>query len=66
MEFFMLNPNKSLTTEEIFNHIWKDTDQTADVVWLYVSYLRNKLKSISADIFIEGEKDGSFILTSEA
>ena len=66
MEFFMLNPNKSLTTEEIFNHVWKDTDQTMDVVWLYVSYLRNKLKSISADILIEGEKDGSFTLVEEA
>lgn len=65
MEFFMLNPNKSLTTEEIYNHVWKDTDQTTDVVWLYVSYLRNKLKSISADIFIEGEKDGSFTLVEE-
>ncbi|MBO4864567.1 MAG: response regulator transcription factor [Eubacterium sp.] len=62
MEFFMMNPGKSFTTEEIYSHVWKDDEAGKDVVWVYISYLRNKLRSISGDISIEGEKDGSFSL----
>ena len=36
-----------------------------EIVWVYISYLRNKLKSISADIEIEGEQGGSFKLVSK-
>ena len=62
MEFLMMNPNKSFTTEEIFSHVWKDAEEGPDVVWIYISYLRNKLRSIVADVEINGEKGGSFIL----
>ena len=63
MEFFMMNPEKSFSTEEIFSHVWKDEKEvTQDVVWIYISYLRNKLKSISCDVVIDGDKDQSFIL----
>ena len=62
MEFFMINPNKSFTTEEIYAHVWKDDAAGKDVVWIYISYLRNKLKAIAADIVITGEKNGSFTL----
>ncbi|MCR5215086.1 MAG: response regulator transcription factor [Eubacterium sp.] len=62
MEFLMANPNKSFTTEEIYAHVWKEDDSGLDVVWIYISYLRNKLKSVVADIEIVGEKGGTFIL----
>jgi len=62
MEFLMMNPNKSFTTEEIFSRVWKDAEEGPDVVWIYISYLRNKLRSIVADVEINGEKGGSFIL----
>lgn len=62
MEFFMMNPEKSFTTEEIYSHVWKESDDGIDVVWIYISYLRNKLRSIAADIDIKGEKNGSFVL----
>lgn len=62
MEFFMMNPNKSFTTEEIYSHVWKDGEEGSEVVWIYISYLRNKLKSIAADVEIKGEKGGSFTL----
>lgn len=63
LEFFMLNAGRPLTTERIFDHVWKgDESAERDVVWVYVSFLRSKLHSINADIDIEGEKDGSFIL----
>ncbi len=62
MEFFMLNPNKSFTTEEIYSHVWKDQDAGPDIVWVYISYLRNKLMSIAGDVEIVGEQGGEFSL----
>lgn len=63
LEFFMLNSGKELPTERIFDHVWKnDADATPDVVYVYVSFLRSKLRSINADIDIVGEKGGSYIL----
>ncbi len=63
MEFFMMNPDKSFTTEEIYSHVWKDEETGPEIVWLYISYLRNKLRSISGDVIIEGEQGGDFKLT---
>ncbi len=66
LEFFMLNANKELSTQRIFEHVWKN-DESADpeVVWMYISFLRSKLQSINADIEIVGEKNGSYTLTAE-
>ena len=66
MKFFMLNIGKSLSTEVIFAHVWKDEeDVTEDIVWIYVSYLREKLTAIQADIQILGEKNGTFLLQAK-
>ena len=65
MEFLMLNAQKSLSTQEIFRHVWsKDKDEDLDegFVWIYISYLRQKLKAIHADLAILGEEGGSFTL----
>ena len=63
MEFFMLNPEKELTTQELFEHVWKDTpDAEPELVWMYVSYLRNKLAAIEADLIIIGDRGGSYRL----
>ena len=63
MNYFLLNQNKELSTEEIFNHVWKnDTDSNSDIVWVYVSYLRQKLNSIQSSVRIEGDKGGSYKL----
>ena len=67
MEFLMLNSGKKLTTKEIFQHVWKG-EQSKDLdegfVWIYISYLRQKLKAIKADLTILGEENGSFCLVS--
>ena len=66
MEFFMRNPEKEFSTEEIFSHIWKDEqEQGSGIVWVYVSYLRNKLRAIDADIRIVGEEGGNYCLTGK-
>ena len=66
LEFFMLNPDKELSTERIFEHVWKnDSSDNIEVVWMYISFLRSKLQSINADIRIDGDKNGSYALRTE-
>lgn len=63
MNYFLLNQNKELSTEELLNHVWKnDLDANSEVVWIYVSYLRQKLQSIQSSVRIEGDKGGSYKL----
>ncbi|MCR5417790.1 MAG: response regulator transcription factor [Lachnospiraceae bacterium] len=64
MEMFMRSPGKSFTTDQILTHIWQeDKEQSPDIVWVYISYLRSKLKSIYADVQILGDEGGSFVLS---
>ena len=63
MELLMRNQGKKQSTETIFERVWKDeADQGPEVVWVYISYLRQKLLSIGADLEIDGERAGAFSL----
>lgn len=65
MEYMMLNPEKELTTVDLYHHVWPDgalEGSPEEAVWIYISYLRQKLMSINADIGIEGMKGGNFTL----
>ncbi|MBQ6165522.1 MAG: response regulator transcription factor [Clostridia bacterium] len=63
MEYLMLNPNKYIGTDELFNHIWSDEPETdKGIVFVYVSFLNNKLRSIDADIKISADDSGNYIL----
>lgn len=66
LEFFMLNVGKKLSTDQIFNHVWANDKDDPEIdngyVFIYVSYLRQKLKSIGANVVIEGEKMGDYEL----
>ena len=63
MEVLMLNKNKKLSTEYIYNHVWsKDDDSDTGYVWIYISYLKQKLKAINANVDILGEKNREFEL----
>lgn len=64
MREFMKNPGRELATNYLLWKIWnneKEADE--DTVWLYVSYLKNKLRSIVTAVTIIGDKGGAFILT---
>lgn len=66
MQTLMLNPDRELETQYLLEHVWKnEADAEADTVWLYVSYLKGKLRSVNTDVTIEGEKGGSFKLTEK-
>ena len=63
MNYLLLNQNKEVSVQEIFNHIWKnEADVTEDIVWVYISYLRQKLNSIQSDVRIDGERETGFTL----
>ena len=66
MAYFMLNPAKKLTTDQLFKTIWDDEEGVDEsIVWVYISYLRQKLQAIQADISILGEKGGDFCLLQD-
>ena len=66
LEFFMLNAGKKLSTDQIFNHVWANDKDDPEIdngyVFIYVSYLRQKLKSIGANVVIEGGEMGGYEL----
>lgn len=47
LEYFMQNPKRVLSTEQIMEKVWGyDSDAEINVVWVYISYLREKLSSL--------------------
>lgn len=63
MQILMKNPSRPLETAYLLQHVWADEGSAdADTVWLYISYLRNKLASVAADVRLEGTHGGSFSL----
>ena len=63
MRFLMMNEGKELSTEEILRRVWDDEPGiSAEIVWMYISFLREKLTAIGATTEICGEKDGAFTL----
>jgi len=63
MKELILGKGRELTTEYLLEHVWKNEDGAGeDTVWLYVSYLKNKLKSVASPVIIEGEKGQAFSL----
>lgn len=63
MKLFMLNENKELSTSYLFQKIWSGEEGVDEsVVWIYISYLREKLSAINSDLSIFGEEGPSFRL----
>ncbi len=63
IQMLAVNRDKALTTAYILDHIWKNEGEAGeDTVWLYISYLKAKLRAIGTDVFISGERGGAFRL----
>ncbi len=60
MDILMGAPEKSFTTEQLWEEVWREETASKEVVWMYISFLRSKLESIGADISIEGEQGGNY------
>ena len=67
MEQFMNHPGIAFSTEELLEKFWKNEDGAdGEAVWMYISFLRNKLKSVGSSMVISGESGGAYILTQGA
>lgn len=65
MKLLILNQGKNLSTKHIFQAVWgKDDDPDIDegYVYIYISYLRQKLKAIQANVAILQDEDQAYQL----
>ena len=63
MEMLMRNPQKLISTEAFMDRIWGyDSEAELNIVWVYISTLRKKLKSIDADVEIEAQRGLGYYL----
>jgi DNA-binding response OmpR family regulator len=66
MQTLILNAGRDLETKYLLEHVWsKEPEAQPDTVWLYISYLRNKLVAVAAKLVIEGVPGGSFTLKED-
>ena len=63
LEYFMQNPKRVLSTEQIMEKVWGyDSEAEINVVWVYISYLRKKLSSLGADVQIKASRNAGYYL----
>lgn len=63
LEMLMRDPRKLISTEQFMDRIWGyDSEAELNVVWVYISYLRKKLKSIGANIEIKAQRGIGYYL----
>ena len=64
LQALILNQNHEVSTQYLLEHVWDGAEEAGpDTVWLYISYLRGKLRSVASNVKIEGERGSSFRLT---
>jgi DNA-binding response OmpR family regulator len=66
MELLMARHGNKISVDTFMNHIWGyDTDTESNVVWVYISYLRKKLKALGADVSIKALRNAGYSLVTE-
>ncbi len=63
MEMLMRDPRKLISTEAFMDRIWGfDSEAELNIVWVYISTLRKRLKAIDADIEIRSQRGLGYYL----
>lgn len=64
LAYLIMNAEKSLPADQLLAQGW-DEDDHADQedLWIYISYLRQKLRAVNAQVTLEGAKGGPYTLT---
>ena len=63
MELFMRSPNTVLSADRIMERVWGwDSDAEINVVWVHISNLRKKLKSIGSGVTIRANRGLGYML----
>lgn len=64
MQLLILNKGHTVSAEYILGNVWnREPDAQPDTVWLYISYLKRKLKAIASATKIEGDENSGYILS---
>ena len=63
MQLFIIHAGKELDGSFILEHVWaREPEADQDTVFLYVNYLRRKLRGIASQVKISGERGKSYRL----
>lgn len=66
MELFMRSPKTVLSADRIMERVWGwDSDAEINVVWVHISNLRKKLKSIGSQLTVKVNRGLGYILEAE-
>lgn len=66
LELLLANPKQVISTERIFEKIWGyDSDTELNIVWVYIAYLRKKLKKVGANVKIQAHRNVGYSLELE-
>ena len=63
MEMLMEAPGRVISVETFMDSIWADGDADVNVVWVYISNLRRKLKTLDAGIEIHSSRGLGYSLS---
>ena len=67
LELLLSNPKQVISTERMFEKIWGyDSDTELNIVWVYIAYLRKKLKKIGANVKIQAHRNVGYSLELES
>ncbi len=63
MKIFMANPGIPIQADVLLDKVWgQGSNEDRETVWAYVSFLRNKLKALHADVGIDTVDNESYKL----
>ena len=63
LEMLMRDPRKLISAETFMDRVWGfDSEAELNIVWVYISMLRKKLKAIDADIEIKAQRGVGYYL----
>ena len=66
MELFLRNPQVVFSADRIMERVWGwDSDAEINVVWVHISNLRKKLKSIDSKVNIRANRGLGYLLEAE-
>lgn len=46
MKFFMENPEQVFSKEQLYQHVWQETESDDNSITVYIKYLRNKIEDV--------------------
>ena len=63
MELFLRSPRQAFSAERIMEQVWGwDADAEISVVWVNISNLRKKLKSIGSQLSLHANRGLGYVL----